>query len=350
MNHRHLVTAAALLALAGSASAQQPFISEIFINPPGSPDSGRESIEITGQPNQSLAGFKLVIVEGDILVNAVLPPLGQRPAGTVDVILDLSAYTLGSNGVLLIRDTTRVLEPAPASGTNVVIFDFNPDLENGGNTFLLGSGPLAANVTVGLDLDPQDTGTLGSLGAGFNVTDAVAYVNGDEDGVMYAAQFGGFNIPRQLNGANGPWTPDALYRILNSDNTPALWAASDILTIAGQEQNGPYYIDDTENYGWGSGGSPTIPSPNTQISLDLGSVNFRLPAPVCYANCDQSTTPPVLNAGDFSCFLTQFRAAGSLPASGQLSAYANCDQSTTPPVLNAGDFGCFLQKFRAGCP
>jgi hypothetical protein len=62
---------------------------------------------------------------------------------------------------------------------------------------------------------------------------------------------------------------------------------------------------------------------------------------VCYANCDQSTTPPALNVLDFGCFLNQFAAA---------SPYANCDQSTTSPVLNVLDFGCFLNRFAAGCP
>jgi hypothetical protein len=64
------------------------------------------------------------------------------------------------------------------------------------------------------------------------------------------------------------------------------------------------------------------------------------PAP-CYANCDQSTSPPFLTVADFSCFLQQF-AAGN--------PYANCDQSTTPPTLNIADFACFLHKFAAGCP
>ena len=62
---------------------------------------------------------------------------------------------------------------------------------------------------------------------------------------------------------------------------------------------------------------------------------------VCYANCDQSTTAPVLNVADFTCFLQKF-AAGD--------AYANCDQSTQPPVLNVADFTCFLQRFAGGCP
>ncbi|MEX2218684.1 MAG: hypothetical protein WD749_07980 [Phycisphaerales bacterium] len=74
-----------------------------------------------------------------------------------------------------------------------------------------------------------------------------------------------------------------------------------------------------------------------------GGIRYTLgtgPAP-CYANCDGSTTAPVLNVADFGCFLTRY-AAGE--------AYANCDGSTTPPALNVADFGCFLTKYAAGCP
>ncbi|MEX2219194.1 MAG: hypothetical protein WD749_10605 [Phycisphaerales bacterium] len=65
------------------------------------------------------------------------------------------------------------------------------------------------------------------------------------------------------------------------------------------------------------------------------------PPPPCYANCDASTTTPLLNVADFGCFLQKF-AAGD--------AYANCDGSTTPPPLNVADFSCFLTRFAAGCP
>ena len=60
----------------------------------------------------------------------------------------------------------------------------------------------------------------------------------------------------------------------------------------------------------------------------------------CYANCDASTVPPILNANDFQCFLNAF-AAGL--------TYANCDNSTVPPILNANDFQCFLNAYAAGC-
>jgi hypothetical protein len=70
-------------------------------------------------------------------------------------------------------------------------------------------------------------------------------------------------------------------------------------------------------------------------------LNLRGPAgAACYANCDHSTTPPVLNVADFTCFLQKFAAA---------DPYANCDNSTIPPVLNVADFTCFLQKYAAGC-
>ncbi len=62
---------------------------------------------------------------------------------------------------------------------------------------------------------------------------------------------------------------------------------------------------------------------------------------VCYANCDNSTVPPLMNVGDFTCFLMKYAAGDS---------YANCDGSTSAPVLNVQDFSCFLQKYAAGCP
>jgi uncharacterized membrane protein len=66
----------------------------------------------------------------------------------------------------------------------------------------------------------------------------------------------------------------------------------------------------------------------------------HLAAP-CGANCDGSTSAPVLNVLDFNCFLNRFSA-------GEPSA--NCDGSTSSPVLNVLDFNCFLNRFSAGCP
>jgi hypothetical protein len=62
--------------------------------------------------------------------------------------------------------------------------------------------------------------------------------------------------------------------------------------------------------------------------------------PACYANCDRSTLPPILNINDFACFMNAFAMGDRL---------ANCDSSTTAPILNANDFQCFLNAFAAGC-
>jgi hypothetical protein len=70
----------------------------------------------------------------------------------------------------------------------------------------------------------------------------------------------------------------------------------------------------------------------------------------CYPNCDGSTTAPILNVEDFTCFVSEFAAAIALPHQQQLTHYANCDRSTTPPVLNVEDFTCFVSAFAAGCP
>jgi trimeric autotransporter adhesin len=57
----------------------------------------------------------------------------------------------------------------------------------------------------------------------------------------------------------------------------------------------------------------------------------------CYANCDGSTQPPVLNIDDFVCFQTFF-AIGD--------PYADCDASG---MLNIDDFICFQTAFAIGC-
>jgi hypothetical protein len=79
----------------------------------------------------------------------------------------------------------------------------------------------------------------------------------------------------------------------------------------------------------------------SSATLRIGAGFWTSPIVACYANCDGSTTAPVLGAADFVCFVSRFRSN---------DAYANCDGSTGAPVLTAADFVCFLGAFRAGCP
>ncbi|MFN0133822.1 MAG: GC-type dockerin domain-anchored protein [Phycisphaerales bacterium] len=322
---RHVVHAAALLAcLAGSAVAQQAFISEMLINPPSpTPDQGRESIEIMGTPGLSLSGWKLIQIEGDL----------GTGAGTVDYILDLSAMSIGSNGLLLIRDDPAVLNPAPSAGTNVVVMDFNPDIENGSATYILGFGTFT--TAVGTDLDTDNDGTFDNLTpfAGFTAVDVVSFVDGDTGGVEYADDLGGTTL-----GDLGTYTADALYRIINASGQPVRWAGGDVLDHFSTLVDN--YFDANENFGFAESGIVIPPNPQFAVALDLGVRNRSPIAPACYANCDGSTITPILNVNDFVCFNNLFAAGDSA---------ANCDGSTTTPILNVNDFVCFLNAFATGC-
>jgi hypothetical protein len=68
---------------------------------------------------------------------------------------------------------------------------------------------------------------------------------------------------------------------------------------------------------------------------DIGPIE----AFIC-ANCDGSTAAPVLNALDFTCFMTKYTTGDTA---------VNCDGSTVAPVLNAQDFICFQDAFVRGC-
>jgi hypothetical protein len=100
-----------------------------------------------------------------------------------------------------------------------------------------------------------------------------------------------------------------------------------------RQPDGPAAAEVPGSWSGGGAGGP--------YTLALQGACFAVPTPDCYANCDASTTSPVLNVADFTCFLQRFAGGES---------YANCDQSTTAPVLNVADFTCFLQRFAAGCP
>jgi len=70
--------------------------------------------------------------------------------------------------------------------------------------------------------------------------------------------------------------------------------------------------------------------------LDLSS------CPACYADCDNSTGPGVLDLADYLCFQTSFLAA---------EPYAcNCDTGSGLAVCDVFDFLCFQDALAQGCP
>lgn len=216
---RSLATFAAMAAVTGLCSAQVS-ISEMLINPPG-PDDGQESIEIRGPANTKLTGYSFFLIEGD-----------KVQAGIVDLVIDLSGYSTGSNGLLLIRDTTAVLKPAPAVGTSVVVLNPTPDIENGSYTFVLGRGTAP---TFNTDLDADNDGKLDNGLPNFTVVDAFAWTDGDGGNYLYAAQIGGFEMPHAT-----VFTPDFAYRTYDAAGNPFCWTVGD---VTAPSSTGPYAFD-----------------------------------------------------------------------------------------------------------
>jgi hypothetical protein len=213
---RSLSVVAAVAAFAGVASASVR-INELFINPPGT-DNGFEFFELKGSPSFSLSGIWLLAIEGD-----------GTSAGVVDVAIDLTGFSLGTNGLFLQRDAATVLNPAPASATTVRVSDFNPDIENGSNTYLLVRGFTGA---IGNDLDTNNDGTIDVALPWTSVLDGIALIENDGTAnVGYADDFGFTNF-----GPNAGFNADALVR--GADD---VWYGMDVLGSG----NGPFTFDTT---------------------------------------------------------------------------------------------------------
>jgi hypothetical protein len=217
----------------------QVSLNELFINPPGT-DNGFEFVEIrTGSPSVSLDSYWFIGIEGD-----------GAASGTVDFAYNLSAFSSGANGYLLIRDAASVLSPAPDAAAAIGVQDFAPDLENGSNTYLLVRN---FTGTVGQDLDTDGDG-IAETTPWTSVADGISLIENDgAANVGYAAQFGYTIFPAQAN-----FNADALYRL-----TDGTWAGSDTIGTG----TGPFTVDSTRAAVAGSG------SAELQGTLTPGSAN-----------------------------------------------------------------------------
>lgn len=222
-------TVSALVALCGLAAvaAADVRLSEIYTNVPGT-DNGQEFFELSGTAGQSLSNLWFIAIEGD-----------AAASGTIDMALNLSAFSLGSNGLFLWRDAVSVIDTSlaagvqgPDAGTTLNVADFAPDIENGSNTYLLVSG---FTGSLAADLDTNNDGIL-DLTPWTSVVDGIGFLENDSDQVnlAYAAGLGFSNF-----GPNTGYNADILIR--GTDN---VWYGSDVL---GTNPGGAYSLDPTRN-------------------------------------------------------------------------------------------------------
>ncbi len=161
------------------APATSARINELKLDPP-STDGNHEFIELRGSPLESLAGFSLLLVEGD----------AGTTKGRIDAMIDLAAVCstdpchFGSNGLLLLvpqQETVPVLDPETQVG---VVADLEGGgIENGSTSVLLITSP--GDLSTSTDLDPDDSGLL-ILPLGTVVHDAVAVSDGGTTDGLYA--------------------------------------------------------------------------------------------------------------------------------------------------------------------
>lgn len=95
------------------------FLSEVFLNPPGSDDDTREFIELQGTPGMKLDGYAVAIVNGTQMkyypLNSIPPIPGVTPE--IDEFFSLDGLSLGGNGLLVIGIGSSAFYPTLAADT-----------------------------------------------------------------------------------------------------------------------------------------------------------------------------------------------------------------------------------------
>ena len=189
------------------------YINEIYFNPPGTDDTTTpwEYIELRGTPNMSLDNHFLIIVENEDNITQT------GFAGVLDEAVDLTGYSFGSNGFLVMRKPGNPYTVAP--GTNEMPLPANWDVEGSGFTAMIidnVSGPApVGNVT---DIDELDNTTHVANG----INDGMDYPTGQPgwqilDAIGIHAEAGesaNGHVYAQVNFGVGPTThlePGASY-------------------------------------------------------------------------------------------------------------------------------------------
>jgi len=147
------------------------YLNEVVVDLDGASDNPNEYIELRGTANQSLANTHLIFLQGDSEFG-----LGEIQSASFTSTVDLGAYSLGSNGFLVVVDATSAPYTIEA-GTTVVDVP-GLDVENASYTaFLVEVDNTGTAPVVGQDLDSGDDG-LDALPTGWTILDGVSVLDG----------------------------------------------------------------------------------------------------------------------------------------------------------------------------
>jgi hypothetical protein len=227
--------------LSGTAPTCDPLpnvgLSCILMDPPGT-DTDFEYIELKGDPSLSLNNIWFLSIDGD-----------NTRAGEIVEAINLSSFSLGSNGCLIIQEDGTVNYTPPVAPATTLVDNGATTLENGTSTSLL-----VTNFTgsVGTDIDTDNDGVADLIPWGA-VIDAVAAEDG---GTFQTYTFGvGVTIPR-LFGMGAPITAMALC----NNSEVGSWIG---VELTGASNPGPY----TFSNAWNASGTDILSSLSVQILL-----------------------------------------------------------------------------------
>jgi len=208
-----------LLLLGVITTSPAQLLNEILVNPNGA-DANCEFIELKGTANAPLTDIYFVSVEGDDTSNP----------GVADVVFDLSAFNLGSNGLLVITAADmglpcgdRFYNTPPTTQFATTVLDGGA-LESGANSWLLISSN--SSLTQGFDYDSNNDGTLDLLPLSATIEDGIGWQsNGDINDVIY-----GSALLLAIPGV----TPDAAVRFPDNNiaNSAPAWYYGDMQGFA----------------------------------------------------------------------------------------------------------------------
>lgn len=197
-------------------------LSEVKFDPGTGGDQPYEYIEVRGAPGTTLYNVFVATFEGGG---------GTAGTGVADLVFDLSGYTIGTNGLLVIKSSVPSF--TPAAGTTVVTTTaFDPgttqSIENGANTVGLVYSPIPLVQFQdydsdlvgdgGLDLLPSTAQILDSVGwfeqgLGSVYSPAIVTITGNTT-IGAVTRFYGYDNPNDVIGWYG-----GVLTGLNSDNT-----------------------------------------------------------------------------------------------------------------------------------